>query len=68
MRVNEFEINLGPEDTVDDAREQTEPLPARTGPRPVMAAERGHYDEIVRLAPKDVEIDVDAFGSELEAS
>lgn len=68
MRVNEFEINLGPEDTVDDVREQAEPLPRRTGPRPVMSVERGHYDEVVRLAPKDVEIDVDAFGPQVEAS
>lgn len=65
MSTSEIDIDLGLRSGEDAEQDVT---PAPVGPLPVMAAQRGQYDEVVRLVPQDVEIELDAFGTESEAS
>lgn len=65
MSTSELDIDMGLGTSTEGGQQVA---PRRAGPLPVMATERGHYDEIVRLAPQDVEIEVDVFGSDKQVS
>lgn len=58
MITGEIDIDLG---LGADAESREEDAPQHAAPPPVMAAVRGEYDDIVRIAPQDVEIEIDSF-------